>query len=97
MDGTPRSDIAHRRTGRGGKIYLGDFVPNAQPPNTSTTECVPSQNPPQPAAIGMGLHIGNDVSPDAAEDTGEDAPHRPNVHVTDVPRDDSVAPERWNA
>ena len=44
----------------------------------------------------MGLLIGNGVSSDAADDTG-DAPHRPNVYVTDVPRDDSVAPERWNA
>ena len=44
----------------------------------------------------MGLLIEHGVSPDAAGDTG-DAPHRPNVYVTDVPRDDSVASERWNA
>jgi hypothetical protein len=43
----------------------------------------------------MGLLIGNGVSPDAADDTGN-APHRPNVYVTDVPRDDSGAPEQWN-
>ena len=47
-------------------------------------------------SIDMGLLIGNGVSPDAADDTG-DAPHRPNTYVTGVPRDDSVAPERWNA
>ena len=44
----------------------------------------------------MGLLIEHGVSPDAADDTG-DAPHRPNVCVTDVPRADSVTPERWNA
>ncbi len=44
----------------------------------------------------MGLHVGNGVSLDAADDTG-DAPYRLNVYVNDVPRDDSVAPERWNA
>ena len=44
----------------------------------------------------MGLLIGNGVSLDAADDTGN-APSRPNVYVKDVPRDDSVAPERWNA
>jgi hypothetical protein len=36
--------------------------------------------PPQPASIDMGLHIGNGVSLDAADDAG-DAPHRPNVHM----------------
>jgi hypothetical protein len=40
----------------------------------------------------MGLHIGNGVSLDAADDAG-DAPHRRNVRVSDVPRDYSVAPE----
>jgi hypothetical protein len=35
----------------------------------------------------------NGVSPDAADDMG-DAPHRLNVYVTDVPRDESVASER---
>jgi hypothetical protein len=59
-------------------------------------ECGPTRDPPQPASIDMGLHVGNSVSPDAADDTG-DAPNRPNVYVTDVPRDNSVAPERWNA
>ena len=44
----------------------------------------------QSKSIDMGLHIEHGVSPDAADDTG-DAPHRPNVYVTDVPRDDSVA------
>ena len=44
-------------------------------------------------SIDMGLH---GVSLDAADDTG-DAPHRPDVYVTDVPRDDSVAPEGWYA
>ena len=43
-----------------------------------------------------GLLIGNGVSPDAADDTG-DAPYRPNVNVNDVPRDDIGPPERWNA
>ncbi len=44
----------------------------------------------------MGRLVGNGVSPYAADDTG-DTPYRPNVYVTDVPRDDSGAPERWNA
>ena len=44
----------------------------------------------------MGRLIGNGVSLDAADDTG-DAPYRPIVYVTDVPRDDSMAPEGWNA
>ena len=44
----------------------------------------------------MGLLIGNGVSLDAADDTGN-APYRPNVYVNDVPRDVSGAPERWNA
>ena len=44
----------------------------------------------------MGLLIGNGVSPDAADDTGN-PPYRPKVYVNDVLRDDSVAPERWNA
>ena len=50
----------------------------------------------QPKSIDMGLLIGNGVSPDAADDTGN-APYRPKVYVNDVPRDDSMAPERWNA
>ena len=44
----------------------------------------------------MGLLIEHGVSPDAADDTG-DAPHRQNANVTGIPRDDSVAPERWYA
>ena len=44
----------------------------------------------------MGLLIGNGVSLNAADDTGN-APYRPNVYVNDVPRDDNGAPERWNA
>ena len=44
----------------------------------------------------MGQHVGNGVSLDAADDTG-DAPYRPNVYVNDVPRDDNGARERWNA
>ena len=44
----------------------------------------------------MGLLIGNGVSLDAADDTG-DAPYYPTVYVNDVPRDDNGAPERWNA
>ena len=59
-------------------------------------ECVPTRDPPQPASIDMGLHVGNGVSLDAADDTG-DAPYRLNVYVNDVPRDDSEAPEPWNA
>ena len=48
-------------------------------------------------SIDMGpLLIGNGVRLDAADDTGN-APYRPNVYVNDVPRDDSVAPEPWNA
>jgi len=50
----------------------------------------------QPKSIDMGLLIENGVILEAADDTG-DAPYRPNVYVNDVPRDDSVAPERWNA
>ena len=49
----------------------------------------------QSVSIDMGLRIGNGGGPNAAEDM-EDVPHRPNVYVTDVPRDDSVAPEQWN-
>ena len=50
----------------------------------------------QAASTDKGPCIGNGVGPDAADDTA-DTPHRPNVYVTDVPRADSVAPERWNA
>ena len=53
-------------------------------------ECSPTRDPPQPVSIDMGLHIVSDT--DAADDTG-DSPHRPNVYVTKVPRDVSVAPE----
>jgi hypothetical protein len=54
------------------------------------------RDPLQPASIDMGLHIGNGVSIDAA-DNARDVPHHPNIYVTDVPRDGSVAPERWYA
>ena len=70
--------------------YIGDQV--AKSPPCGGLECGPVRGPPQPASIDMGLLIGNGVSPDATDDTG-DAPHRPIVYVTDVPRDDSVAPE----
>ena len=40
----------------------------------------------------MGLHIGNGVSLDAADDAG-DVPHRRNVRVSDVPCDGRTAPE----
>ena len=50
----------------------------------------------RPSTTDMGLHVGNGVSLDAADDTG-DAPHRPTVSVTNVPRDNIVAPERRNA
>ncbi len=56
----------------------------------------PTRDPPQPASIDMGLNVGNEVSlRHVADDTG-DVPNRLNVYVTDVPRDDSVAPERRN-
>ena len=64
-------------------------------PTVVERERGPTREPPQPVSIDMGLLIGNGVSPDAADDTG-DAPHRQNAYVTGVPRDDSVAPERWN-
>ena len=56
-------------------------------------ECGPTRDPPQPASIDMGLHIGNGVSLDAADDAG-DVPHRRNVRVSDVPCDGRTAPER---
>ena len=43
----------------------------------------------------MGPRIGNGGGPNAAGDM-EDEPHRPNVYIADVPRDDSVEPEREN-
>ena len=46
-------------------------------------------------SIDMGPRIGNGGGPNAAGDM-KDVPHHPNVRVTDVPRDDSVAPERRN-
>ena len=47
-------------------------------------ECGPTRDPPQPASIDLGLNVGNEVSlMHVADDTG-DAPHRPNVHMTDV-------------
>ena len=74
--------------------YIGDQVPLCAPvvPQVVEQDCGPTRDPPQPVLIDIGLHIGNGVSPDAADDTG-DVPHRPIVYVTDVPRDDSVAPE----
>ena len=116
MEGTSRSDIDHRRTGRGGKNQLraprqiisaqtrphyynncyadngsgsehydtgiphvkgetrasaphtlqciGDQVPLYAPgvPPVVEQECVPTRDPPQPASIDIGLHVGNDVS-----------------------------------
>ncbi len=45
----------------------------------------------------MGLLIEHGVSLYAADDKG-DAPHRPNVYVTNVTHaTNSVAPERWIA
>jgi hypothetical protein len=78
--------------------YIGDQVPLCAPrvPKVEEQECGPTRDPPQPVSIDIGLHVGNGVSPDAADDTG-DAPHRPNAYVIGIPRDDSVAPERWNA
>ena len=53
----------------------------------------PTRDPPQPMLTDLGLNIGDDVSlMHVADDTG-DVPHRPNVHMTDVPRECSVAPE----
>ena len=53
-------------------------------------ECGPARNPPHSASIDTRLHIGNSVNlMHAADDTG-DVSHRPNVYVTDVPRDYSV-------
>ena len=49
----------------------------------------------QSVSIDMGPRIGNGGGPNAAGDM-KDVPHHPNVRVTDVPRDDSVAPERRN-
>ena len=48
------------------------------------------------APIDMGLLIEHGFGLDAADDARK-APHRPNVCVTDVPRDVSVAPDGWNA
>ena len=50
----------------------------------------------QSVSIDMGPRIGNGGGPDAAGDM-DVVPHCPNVYITDVPRDDSVAPERRNA
>ncbi len=59
-------------------------------------ECDPTRDPSQPASIDMGLNVGNEVSlRHVADDTG-DVPHRLNVYVTDIPRGNSVAPERRN-
>jgi hypothetical protein len=78
--------------------YIGDQVPLCAPGVSQVVEqeCSPMRDPPQPASIDMGLHAETVSARDAADDTG-DTPHRPNVYVTDDPRDVSVAPERWNA
>ena len=57
-------------------------------------ECGPTRDPPQPTSIGMGLHIGNEVSlMHAADDTG-DVPNRPNVHnMIDAFHEHSMGPE----
>jgi len=53
----------------------------------------PTRDPPQPMLTDLGLIIGDDVSlMHVADDTG-DVPHRPNVHMTDVPRECSVVSE----
>ena len=85
MKGETRSSAPHTLQ------YIGDQVPLCAPvvPQVVEQECGPTRDPPQPVLIDIGLHIGNGVSPDAADDTGD----RRNVYVTDVPRDDSVAPE----
>ena len=54
----------------------------------------PTREPPQPASVDLGLHIGNGVRLYAAGDTEDDVPHRLNVYITDNPSDCSVAPER---
>ncbi len=55
--------------------YIGDQVPFCAPgvPQVVEQECGPTRDPPQPVSIDIGLHVGNGVSPDAADDTG-DAP-----------------------
>ena len=65
-------------------------------PQVAEHERGPTRDPPQPASIDMRLNIGNGFSIDAA-DGARDVQHRPNVYVTDIPRDNSVAPERWYA
>ena len=60
--------------------YIGDQVPLCTPgvPKVVEQESVPTRDPPQPASIDIGLHVGNDVSLlHVADDTG-DVPHRPN-------------------
>jgi hypothetical protein len=61
-------------------------------PQIAEQEHGPTRDPPQPtSSIDMRLHIGNGFSIDAA-DGARDVQHRPNVYVTDIPRDNSVAP-----
>jgi hypothetical protein len=51
--------------------------------------------PIESVSIDMGPSIGNGGGPNAADDM-KSVPHCLNVYVADVPRDDSVAPERRN-
>ena len=66
-----------------------DQVPLCAPevPRVVEQECGPTRDPPQPASIDMGLHIGNEGSLMYAADDAGDVPHRPNVHMTDLPRE----------
>ena len=91
MKGENRLSAPHTLATRS-SLYARKECPN----QVVKQECGSMRDPPQPASIDMGLHFGNGVSPDVDDDTG-DALHRPNAYVTDVPRDGSVAPERWNA
>ena len=60
-------------------------------------ECGPTRDPTQPALIGMG-RLTETVSARMPLTTRETChTYRPNVYIIDVPRDDNVAPERWNA
>ena len=51
--------------------------------------------PIESVSIDMRPSIGNGGGPNAADDM-KSVPHCLNVYVADVPRDDSVAPERRN-
>ena len=91
MKGKTLSSAPHELRHTGDQVHLC----KKGEPTVVERERGPTRESPQPVSIDMGLLIGNGVSPDAANDTG-DAPHRQNAYVTGVPRDDSVAPERWN-